>query len=164
MSFKNKQNDQYHPWLGKVGNAKEYFKYKKVLAKEGEMLYNLYLDGDHTHYANELPVHNIVRNGHISFALLYKNYITEKQYEGDIEYVKGVKNRMIRLGYSKIAYPLAYQIMKDTAIGKITAMLATPFVKAMAKSHQENKTSKLMKSLAYLFVYPTCYLRGLIGR
>jgi hypothetical protein len=164
MSFNNKQNDQYHPWLGKVENAKDYFKYKKVLAKEGEMLYNLYLDGDHTHYANELPVHNIVRNGHISFALLYKNYITEKQYEGDIEYVKGVKNRMIRLGYSKIAYPLAYQIMKDTAIGKITAMLAAPFVKAMAKSHQENKTSKLMKSLAYLFVYPTCYLRGLIGR
>jgi len=164
MSFNNKQNDQYHPWLGKVENAKEYFKYKKVLAKEGEMPYNLYLDGDHTHYANELPVHNIVRNGHISFALLYKNYITEKQYEGDIEYVKGVKNRMIRLGYSKIAYPLAYQIMKDTAIGKITAMLATPFVKAMAKSYQENKTSKLMKSLAYLFVYPTCYLRGLIGR
>jgi hypothetical protein len=164
MSFNNKQNDQYHPWLGKVENAKDYFKYKKVLAKEGEMLYNLYLDGDHTHYANELPVHNIVRNGHISFALLYKNYITEKQYEGDIEYVKGVKNRMIRLGYSKIAYPLAYQIMKDTTIGKITAMLAAPFVKAMAKSHQENKTSKLMKSLAYLFVYPTCYLRGLIGR
>ena len=164
MSFNNKQNDQYHPWLGEVENAKEYFKYKKVLAKEGEMLYNLYLDGDHTHYANGLPVHNIVRNGHISFALFYKNYITAKQYEGDIEYVKGVKNRLIRLGYSKIAYPLAYQIMNNTLLGKITAMLATPFVKAMAKSYQENKTSKLMKSLAYLFVYPTCYLRGLIGR
>jgi len=164
MSFNNKQNDQYHPWLGEVENAKEYFKYKKVLAKEGEMLYNLYLDGDHTHYANGLPVHNIVRNGHISFALFYKNYITAKQYEGDIEYVKGVKNRLIRLGYSKIAYPLAYQIMNDTLLGKITAKIATPFVKAMAKSHQENKTSKLMKSLAYLFVYPTCYLRGLIGR
>jgi len=164
MSFNNKQNNQYHPWLGEVENAKEYFKYKKVLAKEGEMLYNLYLDGDHTHYANGLSVHNIVRNGHISFALFYKNYITAKQYEGDIEYVKGVKNRLIRLGYSKIAYPLAYQIINDTLLGKITAMLATPFVKAMAKSYQENKTSKLMKSLAYLFVYPTCYLRGLIGR
>ena len=164
MSFNNKQNDQYHPWLGKVENAKEYFKYKKVLAKEGEMLYNLYLDGDHTHYANELPVHNIVRNGHISFALFYKNYITAKQYEGDIEYVKGFKNKYVRLGYSKIAYPLAYEIMNDTWLGKITAKIATPFVKAFAKAQQKQKTSNLVKIFGYTFVYPTFYLRGLIGR
>ena len=30
MSFNNKQNDQYHPWLGKVENAKEYFKDKEI--------------------------------------------------------------------------------------------------------------------------------------
>ena len=164
MSFNNKQNNQYHPWLGEVENAKEYFKYKKVLAKEGEMLYNLYLDGDHTHYANGLPVHNIVRNGHISFALFYKNYITAKQYEGDIEYVKGFKNKYVRLGYSKIAYPLAYEIMNDTLLGKITAKIATPFVKAFAKAQQKQKTSNLVKIFGYTFVYPTFYLRGLIGR
>ena len=164
MSFNNKQNDQYHPWLGEVENAKEYFKYKKVLAKEGEMLYNLYLDGDHTHYANGLPVHNIVRNGHISFALFYKNYITAKQYEGDIEYVKGFKNKYVRLGYSKIAYPLAYEIMNDTWLGKITAKIAIPFVKAFAKAQQKQKTSNLVKIFGYTFVYPTFYLRGLIGR
>ena len=61
------------------------------------------------------------------FALFYKNYITAKQYEGDIEYVKGVKNRLIRLGYSKIAYPLAYQIINDTLLGKITAMNSYTF-------------------------------------
>jgi hypothetical protein len=164
MSFNNKQNDQYHPWLGKVENAKEYFKYKKVLAKEGEMLYNLYLDGDHTHYANELPVHNIVRNGHISFALLYKNYITKSVYDKDVEYVQGFKNKYIRLGYAKIAYPLAYEIMNDTLLGKITAKIATPFVKAFAKAQQKQKASNLVKIFGYTFVYPTFYLRGLIGR
>jgi len=164
MSFNNKQNDQYHPWLGEVEDAKEYFKYKKVLAKEDEMLYNLYLDGDHTHYANGLPVHNIVRNGHISFALFYKNYITAKQYEGDIEYVKGFKNKYVRLGYSKIAYPLAYEIMNDTWLGKITAKIATPFVKAFANAQQKQKASNLVKIFGYTFVYPTFYLRGLIGR
>jgi len=164
MSFNNKLNSQYHPWLGKVKDAKEHFKYKKVLAKDNEMLYNLYLDGDHTHYANNLPVHNIVRNGHISFALLYKNYITQKQYEGDIEYVKGIKNRLVRLGYSKIAYPLAYEIMNDTKLGRLVAKLTTPIIKKMAESYEQKKTFKLLKGIQYLVGYPTFYLRGLIGR
>ena len=164
MSFNNKLNSQYHPWLGKVKDAKEHFKYKKVLAKDNEMLYNLYLDGDHTHYANNLPVHNIVRNGHISFALLYKNYITQKQYEGDIEYVKGIKNRLVRLGYAKIAYPLAYEIMNDTKLGRLVAKLTTPIIKKMAESYEQKKTFKLLKGIQYLVGYPTFYLRGLIGR
>ena len=127
-------------------------------------MYNLYLDGDHTFYANDVPVHNIITNGFISFALLYAGYISEEQYEQDIEYTKGVSNATIRLGYSKIAHPIAYQIMEQTTFGKLCAKIAKPFVIMTSSIAADKKYPLLTKLLGYGLVYPSLFISGLLNK
>ena len=161
VSYNAKRNNQYNPWLGNVLDAKKYVKHKEKVANKKQIVYNIYLDGDHTFYANGLPTHNIVTNGFISFALLYSKYISNDDYTHDIEYTQGVSNRLIRLGYSKLAYPIAYQIMEQTTFGKICAFVCKPFVTMTSSIAQKKKSSNIIKAIGYSIVYPMFYLRGL---
>ena len=164
VSFDPERNNNYNPWLGNVENANKYYDTVTKKINKGETLYNLYLDGDHTFYANDVPVHNIITNGFISFALLYAGYISEEQYEQDIEYTKGVSNATIRLGYSKIAYPIAYQIMEQTKFGKLCAKIAKPFVIMTSSIAADKKYPLLTKLLGYGFVYPSLFISGLLNK
>jgi hypothetical protein len=161
VSYNAKRNNQYNPWLGNVLDAKKYVKHKEKVANKKQIVYNIYLDGDHTFYANGLPTHNIVTNGFISFALLYSKYISNDDYIHDIEYTQGVSNRLIRLGYFKLAYPIAYQIMEQTTFGKICAFVCKPFVTMTSSIAQKKKSSNIIKAIGYSIVYPMFYLRGL---
>ena len=164
VSFDPDRNNNYNPWLGNVENANKYYNPVTKKIDKGETLYNLYLDGDHTFYANDVPVHNIITNGFISFALLYAGYISEEQYEQDIEYTKGVSNATIRLGYSKIAYPIAYQIMEQTKFGKLCAKIAKPFVIMTSSIAADKKYPLLTKLLGYGLVYPSLFISGLLNK
>jgi hypothetical protein len=164
ISYNAKRNNQYNPWLGNVLDAKKYIKHKEKFANKKQMVYNIYLDGDHTFYANGLPTHNIITNGFISFALLYSKYISNDDYLHDIEYTQGVKNRLVRLGYSKIAYPIAYEIMKQSVFGKICASICKPFVTMTSSIAQKKKSSTIIKTIGYSIIYPTLYIRGLFVR
>ena len=85
-------------------------------------------------------------------------------YEQDIEYTKGVSNATIRLGYSKIAHPIAYQIMEQTKFGKLCAKIAKPFVIMTSSIAADKKYPLLTKLLGYGLVYPSLFISGLLNK
>lgn len=65
------------PWLGPI-NIVDVPNKKKI--KEAVTVYNLMLETGESHYANDVPVNNIVRNGGI-YVLVYKGLLDQETYD-----------------------------------------------------------------------------------
>jgi len=160
VSFSKDKNDKFNPWLTGLKSAWKYFDsaYQSV-APKGTVLYNLYLDGDYTLYANGFPFHNIVTNGFITMSLYNTGKITQHDLESDVAYTKTVTNPLVRLGYAKVAIPLADEVRKGSMLGKLVSSVCTPFVKGIS-ALSNDKPAPLTKLFGYTFVYPTFMLIG----
>ena len=160
LSFRKDKNDKFNPWLKNLKSAWEYFNsaYQSV-APKGTVLYNLYLDGDYTLYANGLPFHNIVTNGFITMSLYNTGKITHHELESDVAYTKTIKNPLVRLGYTTLAIPLADEVRKGSIVGKCVSAVCTPFVKGIS-ALSNDKPAPFVKALGYAFVYPTFFMIG----
>ena len=160
VSFSKDKNDKFNPWLTKLKSAWEYFDsaYQSV-APKGTVLYNLYLDGDYTLYANGFPFHNIVTNGFITMSLYNTGKITQHDLESDVAYTKTVTNPLVRLGYAKVAIPLADEVRKGSMLGKLVSSVCTPFVKGIS-ALSNDKPAPFVKLFGYTFVYPLFMMIG----
>jgi len=160
ISFMSHKNKEHNPWLGKVEKAGKYFPYANtMIAPKGTILYNLYLDGDYTFFANDVPFHNIVTNGFITMSLFNTGKITQHDLESDVAYTKTIKNRLVRLGYATIAIPLADEVRKGSFLGKCVSTICAPFVKGIS-ALSNDKPAPFVKLLGYTIVYPLFMMIG----
>lgn len=125
------------PWLGsiKIVDVPEI-----ITPEEPVVVYNLILKGGNTHYANGLPVNNIIGHGSI-FPLLSKGLITEEDYYGYIynldnadslnTFTQEQKARLFKFvaGFSK------YVLENDNLRSRILAKLMAWGIKNRAKVH-----------------------------
>ena len=160
ISFMSHKNKEHNPWLGKVEKAGKYFPYANtMIAPKGTILYNLYLEGDYTFFANDVPFHNIVTNGFITMSLFNTGKITQHDLESDVAYTKTIKNRLVRLGYATIAIPLADEVRKGSFLGKCVSTICAPFVKGIS-ALSNDKPAPFVKLLGYTIVYPLFMMIG----
>lgn len=89
--------------------------------------------------------------------------ITQHDLESDVAYTKTVKNPLVRLGYTKIAIPLADEVRKGTFLGKCVSSVCTPFVKGIS-ALSNDKPAPFVKLLGYTFVYPTFLVIGALDQ
>ena len=164
VSFRPDVNKRVNPWLTELTSAWDYFDtVNQSVAPKGTILYNLYLDGDYTLYANGIPFHNIVTNGFITMSLYNTGKITQHDLESDVAYTKTIKNPLVRLGYATIAVPLADEVRKNSFLGKCVSAVCTPFVKGIS-ALSNDKPAPFVKLLGYTFVYPTFMMIGALAQ
>lgn len=164
VSFRPDINKKVNPWLTELTSAWDYFdSVNQSVAPKGTVLYNLYLDGDYTMYANGIPFHNIVTNGFITMSLYNTGKITQHDLESDVAYTKTIKNPLVRLGYATVAVPLANEVRKNSFVGKCVSAMCTPFVKGIS-ALSNDKPAPFTKLLGYAFVYPAFMIIGALAQ
>ena len=75
FSLNPDQNYKWYPWLGK----NEKLSTENVEKTTGEMVYNLWLDGDGTYIVNGFGTNSIIGDGGILLRALQDNIVTEKE-------------------------------------------------------------------------------------
>ena len=137
FSLNPDQNFKWYPWLGK----NEKLLTKNIKKPTGEMVYNLWLDGDGTYIVNGFGTNSIIGDGGALLRALQDNIITEKE---SIEILMKYLDKNVYIIYG------AYIVLK--IIGKLNWKWLTKLVMWFVKETKVSKiTDKIFGVFGFIF-------------
>ncbi len=137
------------PWLGKPRVVEVS---KKIKIDKTIPVYNLILETGNSHYANDLPVNNIVGNGGL-YVLVHKNFLEKELYEsyvynpGNYEMPKWFQSVLYKIIVMWTSYILTHNNWLSVTMARFASWLVRhrPTIENTLNKWFKSKTRKFIK-------------------